>query len=97
MNLILRSKIFRVQKGSFTAEKTGEVRNYAKVTVVDTYNETDSDVGYKFASISVDYESFGNLRDLMKKQSDVDFNIEINTSTKGEISRKIVSFKEVAK
>lgn len=93
MNCVVRSKVHRVQKGSFTAEN-GERREYAKVTIVDTYNETDNDVGYKYASISVDVSQFGALKDALKKGVDIDFNIEINTSAKGEISRKVVAFKE---
>lgn len=96
MNCIIRSKAYRIQKGSFTTEK-GEPRNFAKVTIVDTYDDNDNAVGYKFASISFDYESYGTLKELLKKNADIDFNIEINTSSKGEISRKIVSFKEAVK
>ncbi len=96
MNCIVKSKVYRIQKGQFTAEN-GIVKDYAKVTIIDTYDEKDDVIGYKFASISVDPSHFGFLRDALKKQLDIDFNIEINTSSKGEISRKVVSLKESTK
>ena len=94
MNCYVKSKVYRVQKGQFTSEN-GTPRDYAKVTIIDTYDENDNAVGYKFASISFDPAQYGTLRDALKKQLDIEFNIEVNTSSKGEISRKVVSFKDV--
>lgn len=90
MNITLQSRVYRVSRGSFVNDKTGEVINYAKVYVLQSTKDSTDDIGLDIQSISCDASMFDELVKFHRENTKVNFEIELKPNN-GLLKPKVVS------
>lgn len=97
MNATIQTQIFRVTKGKFINDKTGEVIEYGKVYIIDSIKNDENDYGLVIDPVSFDVKDFDKVKEYYKKGTKLNVEIEFIKQFDGKYRRKAVAFTEIAK
>lgn len=94
MNLTIQSRVYRLKKGTFVNNETGEVINYAKVYILQSVKDDENDVGFDIQPVSCDFELYDDLLKHYRDNSKLNFDIELNPSN-GLLKPKVVKITQL--
>lgn len=94
MNLNIQSRVYRVSKGSFVNNQTGEVINYAKVYILQNVKDDENDVGLDIQPVSCDVELYDDLVKFYRDNSKLNLEIELKPNN-GLLKPKVVKITQL--
>lgn len=90
MNLNIQSKVYRVTRGTFVNDQTGEYIEYAKAYVLQSVKNEDNDIGLDIQGISIDPDLFDDMVKYYKDGTNLSLHVELKPNN-GLLKPKITS------